>query len=99
MRAPKSPEMLAKIRAHLAKLNSREMPSEIRAKISAGMANFNVTTKGKPVLVTNITTQATTEYVSVSEAARSLNASKATLLRHMKRQAIYLGVYEIKSKI
>lgn len=74
------------------------MPSEIRAKISKGMAAFNVNTKGKPVLVTNITTQVTTEYVSISEAARNLNASKSTILRYIKRQATYLGVYDIRIK-
>lgn len=92
------PEQLSKLRAHLSVLNSREMPKEIRAKISAGMANFNVTTKSKPVLVTNITTQVTTEDVSISEAARCLNAPKATLLRYVKKQALYLGIYLIVSK-
>ena len=72
---------------------------DIRAKISAGMANFNVTTKSKPVLVTNITTQVTTEYVSISEAARCLNAPKATFLRYMNKQAVYLGIYQITSKL
>lgn len=62
------------------------------------MANFNVTTKSKPVLVTNITTQVTTEYVSISEAARCLNAPKATLSRYVKKQALYLGIYLIVSK-
>jgi group I intron endonuclease len=93
-----SSEHRTKLIAHLARLNAREMPSEIRAKISKGMATFNVNTKGKPVLVTNITTQVTTEYVSISEAARNLNASKSTILRHIKRQATYLGVYDIRIK-
>ena len=92
-------EQLSKLRAHLSVLNSREMPKDIRAKISAGMANFNVTTKSKPVLVTNITTQVTTEYVSISEAARCLNAPKATFLRYMNKQAVYLGIYQITSKL
>jgi group I intron endonuclease len=93
-----TPEQLAKLRAHLDKLNSKEMPQEIRAKISAGSAAFNVKTKGKPVLVTNSTTQVTTEYVSACEAARRLNISKSTILRYLKRQVPYLGIYEIRPK-
>jgi len=50
----RSEEYKAKLREHLAKLNGRKMPSEIRAKITAGLIKFNVDTKGKRILVTNI---------------------------------------------
>jgi len=96
MKAPKSPENLAKIRAHLAELNSREMPSDIRAKISAGMAKFNVSTKGRPVKLTNLETGVTKDYASIREAARSMDASRATLTRYLKRQALYLDKYKIE---
>lgn len=40
MKAPKSEESLVKIRNHLANLNASPFSPEVRARISAGMANF-----------------------------------------------------------
>jgi hypothetical protein len=60
---------------------------ETRKKIAAKL--------GKEVIVTNINTNEAVEYVSISEAAKGLNASKTTILRYMERQALYLGIYKI----
>lgn len=65
------------------------MPQEIRDKITAGLVAFNVKTKGKPILVTNLTTQTTTEYASAWEAAKDLNISRSTVLRYLKKPEPY----------
>lgn len=91
-------ETLARMsKAALGRKHTEETIAKISAKIGAGMAAFNVKTKGKPVLVTNLTTQITTEYASVREAAKKLNISRSTALRYLKKQEPFKGL-EIKSK-
>jgi group I intron endonuclease len=91
-------ETLARMsKAALGRKHTEETIAKISAKIGAGMAAFNVKTKGKPVLVTNLTTQITTEYASVREAAKKLNIPRSTALRYLKKQEPFKGL-EIKSK-
>lgn len=44
--------------------------------------------KGKIVVVTDLTTQVTTEYVSMRQAAIALNTSLATVREYVKNQKI-----------
>jgi group I intron endonuclease len=86
-------ETLARMsKAALGRKHTEETIAKISAKIGAGMAAFNVKTKGKPVLVTNLTTQITTEYASVREAAKKLNIPRSTALRYLKKQEPFKGL-------
>lgn len=52
----KTPEHLVKIKNNIAKLNASPFPADVRAKITAAMIKFNVLTKSKKVVFTNIET-------------------------------------------
>jgi hypothetical protein len=45
--------------------------------------------KGKIVVVTNIETNLTTEYISISEAALSLNITRTTLRTYVKNKTVF----------
>jgi len=94
MKGPKSPELLIKIRKHLKKLNSKPFAPSVRAKISAGLANFNVSTKGKKVVFTNINTNETLSFASLREAALAMKISRNTITKFALNQKVY-GIYRI----
>lgn len=94
MRAPKTAENLVKIRNHLARLNASPFPADIRARISAGMANFNILTKGKKVVFTNIETHETLSFASLREASLKMNISRNTINKYILSQEVY-GKYKI----
>jgi hypothetical protein len=97
MKTAKSPETLAKIRNHLAKLNASPFSPEIRAKISAGMANFNVSTKSKKVIFTDIETQERLSFVSYRDASLKMNISRNTINKYLVSKEVY-GKYLISLK-
>lgn len=57
-------------------MNSKKFSPEIRAKITQGVINFNIKTKGKKVVFTNIETQEVLTFVSMREAALKINISR-----------------------
>lgn len=46
--------------------------------------------KGKSVVVTNIKTNKTTEYISISEAALALNVTRTTLRTYIKNKTVFV---------
>jgi len=90
MKKAKSPETLSKIRNHLAKLNASPFSPEIRAKISAGMANFNVLTKSKKVVFTDIETQERLSFVSYRDASLKMNISRNTINKYLLSKEVYV---------
>ena len=54
--------------------------------------------KGKIVVVTDLTTQVTTEYVSMRQAAIALNTSLATVREYVKNQKILKNKYQLVIK-
>ena len=90
----KSPENLIKIRNHLKKLNSTPFSPEVRKRISAGMANFNILTKSKKIVFTNIETQEIFTFVSMREASLKMNISRNTITKYLLSKEVY-GKYKI----
>jgi group I intron endonuclease len=93
-----SEEHIGKLREHLTRLHVMNMRKEIRAKISAGMANFNVSTKGIVIKVTNLETNVSVEYASIRETARALNSNKTTLTKYLQNSKPFLGIYRLETK-
>lgn len=92
-------ETLAKFRArkltpeqhllgHLSKLNASGFTPETRAKISARMANLNVSTKGKKLVFTNIETQETIKFLSLRDAAAKMKISRNTIVKYLKSKEL-----------
>lgn len=94
MKAPKSEESLVKIRNHLANLNASPFSPEVRARISAGMANFNILSKGKKVVFTHIETHETLSFISFRDASLKMNISRNTINKYILSQEVY-GKYKI----
>jgi group I intron endonuclease len=94
MRKPKTPEQLVIIKKHLTLLNASPFPAEVRARISAGMANFNVLTKSKKLVFTNVETHETIRFASFRDAALKMKVSRNTISKYIKSQKPY-GKYKI----
>jgi group I intron endonuclease len=77
--AKKSKEHLDKIKSHLKELNSKPFSPEVRDKISKGLANFNILTKGNKIVFTNLETQETLKFFSIREAALNMKISRNTI--------------------
>lgn len=69
-------------------------PPEIRARISAGTANFNVFTKSKKVVFTDIETQERLSFVSYRDASLKMNISRNTINKYLLSKEVY-GKYKI----
>lgn len=54
--------------------------------------------KGKKIVVTDLTTQVTTEYVSMVQAAVALNTSLATVRGYVKNNQIFKNKYQLVIK-
>lgn len=89
-----TPEQLEKVKMHLKELNSKPFSPEIRAKISQGMANFNIKTKGKKIVFTNIETQEILTFVSMRDAALNMKISRNTISKYLMSQEVW-GKYKI----
>jgi hypothetical protein len=88
------------------------MPSDIKGIFSARLSNFNVSTKGHKVEVTNIETNTTTVYESIFflykkiliyiniynnwKAAKELDTDHSILRRCVNNQKLFKGIYKIK---
>ena len=94
MKGSKSPETLQKIRSHLKILNSTPFPTSIRAKISAGMAKFNVLTKGKKIVFINLETDEKLFFDSIRDASLNMKISRNTISKYILSQRSY-GKYII----
>lgn len=94
MRAPKTPENLIKIKNHLANLNATPFPAEIRARISAGICNFNILSKGQKVVFTNKETNETFSFASFREASLKMKISRDTIRKYILSKKVY-GKYKI----
>lgn len=90
----KSPENLVIIRNHIKKLNSTPFSPEVRKRISAGMANFNILTKGRKIVFTNIETQQVITFISIRDAALKMNISRNTINKYLASKEVY-GKYKI----
>jgi predicted DNA-binding protein (UPF0251 family) len=75
-------------------LNARSFTLEQRAKISAGMAKFNVLTKSKKLVFTNVETQEIIKFVSFRDAADKMKISRNTIKKHLNSEELY-GKYKI----
>jgi group I intron endonuclease len=94
MRRSITPENLAKIKKHLARLNSIPFPPEIRSRISSGMARFNILTKSKKLIFTNTVNNEVIKFSSYRDAALKMKMSRNTISKHLANQKLY-GNYKI----
>lgn len=69
------------------KLNKSHNLSNITNNLLESNSNKNL--KGKCVVVTNIITNVSTEYISISEAALALNITRTTLRKYIKNKIIF----------
>ena len=56
---------------------------EVRAKINQGTVNFNIQTKGKKVVFTNIETEEILTFVSMRDASLKMKISRNTINQHV----------------
>jgi group I intron endonuclease len=92
--AKKSKEHLDKIKSHLKELNSKPFSPEVRERISKGMANFNILTKGTKIVFTNLETQETLKFVSMRGAALNMKISRNTIKKYILNKKVF-GKYLI----
>lgn len=90
----KSPKNLIIIRNHIKNLNSTSFSPEVRKRISAGMANFNILTKGRKIVFTNIETQEVLTFISMRDAVLKMNIGRNTITKYLSSQEVY-GKYKI----
>lgn len=79
----KSTENWIKIINNIKKLNSTPFSPEVRKRISAGMANFNISTKGKKIVFTNIETREILTFSSMREASLKMHISRNTMKKYL----------------
>jgi group I intron endonuclease len=72
----RSPEHLDKILSNLRKINLEGFSPEVRARITQGIVNFNIKTKGKKVVFINIETPEVLTFVSIRDAALKMDISR-----------------------
>lgn len=90
----KTPEHLVKLKKNIAKLNASPFPADVRAKITAGMVKFNVLTKSKKVVFTNIETNERLIFNSFRDASLNMKISRNTIKKYIISKEIY-GKYKI----
>ncbi|OLL21604.1 hypothetical protein NEOLI_006026 (mitochondrion) [Neolecta irregularis DAH-3] len=57
---------------------------------------YNVRTKGMPVIVINVLSKEITHYPSLREAGKALTIDKKTISKYIKNQKVYLQLYLFK---
>ena len=67
-------------------------------KIRSNLEKLNLS-KSVKVKVTNLETNVLTEYVSLREAAKSLNTNKTTLKEYILNSKAYKGIYKLESAL
>lgn len=90
----KTPEHLVKIKNNIAKLNASPFPPDVRAKITAGTVIFNILTKSKKVVFTNIETNEILIFNSFRDASLNMKISRNTINKYLVSKKIY-GKYKI----
>jgi predicted DNA-binding protein (UPF0251 family) len=58
------------------------------------MANFNIRTKGRKIVFTNIETQEVITFISMRDAALKMNISRNTIKKYLASREVY-GKYKI----
>lgn len=74
------------------------LTEEVKKNIGIAMkavSVFNVTTKGIKVVVFNLETRVTEEYLSIRSVAQALGAHMETIRRCIKSNKLYLNKYSI----
>ena len=79
----RSPEHLEKIISNLKKINTQGFSPEVRTRITQGSVNFNIKTKGKKVIFSNIETEEVLTFVSMRDAALKMSISRHTINKHV----------------
>lgn len=67
-------------------------------KISSNLKKLNLS-KSIKVVVTNLENNISTEYVSLTEAAKSLNTNKTVLKEYILKNLPYKGIYKLESNL
>ena len=67
-------------------------------KIHSNLEKLNLS-KSVKVVVTNLETNVSIEYISLREAAKSLNTNKTTLKEYILKNMPYKGIYKLESKL
>nr|ATI20298.1 GIY-YIG endonuclease [Juglanconis sp.] len=67
-------------------------------KIHSNLEKLNLS-KSVKVVVTNLETNVSTEYISLREAAKSLNTNKTTLKEYIFKNIPYKGIYKLESNL
>jgi hypothetical protein len=67
-------------------------------KIHNNLKNLNLS-KSVKVMVTNLETNISTEYNSLTEAAKSLNTNRNSLKEYILKSTIYKGIYKLESDL
>lgn len=67
-------------------------------KIHSNLEKLNLS-KSIKVVVTNLETNVSTEYISLREAAKSLNTNKTTLKEYILKNMPYKGIYKLESNL
>ena len=107
-------ETLAKLRGRSWKLTAETIEKMSQSKINkvlteehkknkgiamkAAVSELNVTTKGVKVVVFNIETKVSEEYLSIRSVAQVLGAHMETIRRCIKANKLYLNKYSISLK-
>lgn len=90
----KSLEHLEKIRSNIKSLNSKPFSPEARKKITDGMVKFNIETKSKKILFTDIETKEVLSFNSMRNAALEMKISRNTIMKYLLNRKAY-GKYII----
>lgn len=67
-------------------------------KVHKNLETLNLS-KSVKVVVSNLETNVSTEYVSLREAAKSLNTNKTTLKEYILKNIPYKGIYKLESNL
>lgn len=67
-------------------------------KIRSNLKRLNLS-KSIKVVVTNLENNLSTEYASLTEAAKSLNTNKTTLKEYLLKNSPYKGIYKLESNL
>ena len=72
------------------KFITKNSMEEVVSSVDTNQLNTQKHNRGKSVVVTNIETNKTTEYISISEAAIALNITRTTLRTYIKNKTVFV---------
>jgi|SRR5947199_1237559 len=67
-------------------------------KIQNNLSNL-IKDKAIKVMVTNVETNISHEYASLTDAAKNLNTNKTTLTKYIKNSLLFHGIYKLKANL